>query len=75
MSKVGQMIMEIEDLILSGMDDSQIVASTGCPVNWVEDVRKQIEENEMSLAYATNSYDCPALNAAGEILLDDEIPF
>ena len=45
MSKVGDMVLEIEELAYSGIPNEEIVKYLGVPTSWVEDVVTNLFES------------------------------
>jgi hypothetical protein len=46
MSKMGDLMIEIEELNLQGFDATEISNFTGMPLYWVLDVLKNLEYND-----------------------------
>ena len=73
MSRISDKLIEIEDYIMSGMDDVEIAKLCQVPLSWVEQSRQEMDNHYDMMAYACNSYDCPAMDSM--FLDDDGIPY
>lgn len=41
MSRISDVLIEVQDNLDSGLTDQQIADKVGCPVSWVKDARDQ----------------------------------
>lgn len=46
MSKVSDVLLDIEEHLSTDLSDEQIATKVGCPVKWVKDHREQVFFNE-----------------------------
>ena len=56
MSKMGDLIIEIEEMSVSGFTPSAISDFTGMPLYWVLDVLKNLEYNDEEFSEVENCH-------------------